>query len=32
MEKNKYPLFPVEWEVETVIIVPIRHCMVADGW
>ena len=26
-----YPTFPVEWEIENVIIVPIRHCMVADG-
>lgn len=31
MDSNKYPLFPVNWEVENVIVVPIRHCMVADG-
>lgn len=31
MDSNNYPLFPVNWEVENVIVVPIRHCMVADG-
>jgi uncharacterized tellurite resistance protein B-like protein len=31
MDSNNYPLFPVNWGVENVIVVPIRHCMVADG-
>ena len=30
-DKTKYPLFPVNWGVENVIVVPIRHCMIADG-
>ena len=30
-DRTKYPLFPVNWGVENVIVVPIRHCMIADG-
>ena len=30
-ESKKYPLFPVNWGVENVIIVPIRHCIVTDN-
>jgi uncharacterized tellurite resistance protein B-like protein len=29
--RKNYPLFPVNWGVENVIVIPIRHCLIADG-
>lgn len=31
IHRKNYPLFPVNWGVENVIVIPIRHCMIADG-
>ena len=31
IHKKNYPLFPANWGVENVIVIPIRHCMIADG-